>query len=91
MNVDQAKLNEPTLALLASISKENGLEHWKLYEKSVNQDKFKDWLAGLRDANPDQKICLFLDTLGAHTCDPSKDEMKRLGFRFIFNVPYSPQ
>ena len=28
MTVDQAKLNEPTLALLASISKENGLEHW---------------------------------------------------------------
>ena len=90
MTVDQAKLNEPTLALLASISKENGLEHWKLYEKSVNQDKFKDWLAGLRDANPDQKIYLFLDNLGAHTCDPSKEEMKRLGFRFIFNVPYSP-
>ena len=28
MIVDSAKLDEPTLALLASISKEKGLEHW---------------------------------------------------------------
>ena len=45
MTVDQAKLNEPTLALLAAISKEKGLEHWQLFPKSVNIAKFKEWLA----------------------------------------------
>ena len=44
MTVDQAKLNEPTLALLASISKEKGLEHWQLFPKSVNVTKFSEWL-----------------------------------------------
>ena len=91
MTVDQAKLNEPTLALLASISKERGLEHWQIFPKSVNTAKFKEWLAGLRAANPNEKICLFLDNLGAHTCDASTKEMRRLKFRYIFNVRYSPQ
>ena len=39
--VDEAKLNEPTLALLAGISKEKGVEHYKIYPKSVNMAKFK--------------------------------------------------
>ena len=91
MSVDQANLNEPTLALLAGISKDKGLEHYQIFQRSVNVDKFKEYLAGVRAANPDKKICLFMDNLGAHTSKKSKSEMKRLGFRWIFNVPYSPE
>ena len=32
-----------------------------------------------------------MDNLSAHKSDKSKAEMARLGFRFIFNVPYSPE
>ena len=59
--VDAAKLNEPTLALLASISKEKGLEHFQIFEKSVDIPKFKEWLRELRRQNTDDKICLFMD------------------------------
>ena len=48
MTVDQALLDEPTLALLCGISKENGLEHFQIFEQSVNVDKFKEYLDGLR-------------------------------------------
>ena len=91
MTIDQANLNETTLALLAGISKANGLEHYQIFEKSVNTEKFKEYLAGVRAANPDKKICLFMDNLGAHTCDASIEEMKKLKIRWIFNVRYSPQ
>ena len=91
MSVDQANLNEPTLALLAGISKDKGLEHYQIFQRSVNVVKFKEYLAGVRAANPDKKICLFMDNLGAHTSKKSKAEMQRLGFRWIFNVPYSPE
>ena len=57
----------------------------------MNVDKFKEYLAGVRAANPDVKICLFMDNLGAHTSKKSRKEMQRLGFRWIFNVPYSPE
>ena len=38
--IDEARLNEPTLALLASISKERGLEHFRIFPKSVDIPKF---------------------------------------------------
>ena len=40
LSIDMARLDEPTLALLASISKENGLEHFQIFERSVNMVKF---------------------------------------------------
>ena len=67
--VDEAKLNEPTLALLAGISKEKGVEHYKIFEKSVNIAKFKEWLTILRDVTGDDKVALFMDQLSVHTSE----------------------
>ena len=91
VRVDTAKLEEPTLALLSGISKERGLEHHQVFERSVNVDKFKTYCQDLRAANGGEKICLFMDNLSTHTSERSKAEMKRLGFRWIYNVPYEPE
>ena len=88
--VDATKLNEPTLALLASISKEKDLEHFQIFEKSVDIPKFKGWLRELRRQNADDKICLFMDKLSCHTSKKAKATMRELGFRWIYNVSYSP-
>ena len=90
MTVDVAMLEEPTLAMLAGISKENGVEHFRVFELSVNVDKFIEYLDGVKSANPDDKICLFMDNLSAHTSERSKAAMRERGFRYIYNVPYSP-
>ena len=50
MTVDQAKLDELTLALLCGISKENGVEHFEIFEQSVNVEKFKQYLDGLHES-----------------------------------------
>ena len=42
--VDLVNLQEPTLTVLAAISKDKGLEFYRTYEKSVNTQKFKSWL-----------------------------------------------
>ena len=76
---------------MAAISKEKGLEHYKIYEKSVNTQKFKQWLGELREMNGDDKIALLLDNLPAHRSESARMEMAKLGFRAIFNVPYSPE
>ena len=91
MPSDLAHLNEPTLAVLSAISKEQGQEHFQIYDNSVNVIKFKQYLQELRDKNPTEKIAIFLDNLSAHQSEQSKVEGARLGFRFIFNVPYSPE
>ena len=89
--IDKAKLNEPTLAVLSGISKERGQEHYRIFEKSVNNAKFEEYLTGLRAANGDKKIALFMDKLSVHRSDASKAVMKRLGFRAIYCVAYSPE
>ena len=91
MPADLANLQEPTLAVLSAISKENGQEHYQVYKDSVNVQKFKQYLQELRAKNGDEKIALFLDNLSAHRSEKSKAEAAKLGFRFIFNVPYSPE
>ena len=53
-------------------------------------DRFIDYLTKFREANPDDKIALFMDNLSAHTSDRSKEAMRERGFRWIYNVPYSP-
>ena len=72
MAVDVAKLEEPTLALLCGISKEKGTEHFRIFENSVNVDKFIEYLDGLKAAEPDAKIALFMDNLSAHTSERAK-------------------
>ena len=59
--VHDAKLKEPTLALLSAISKEKGQEHFRIYEKSVDLPKFKAWLQELREHSGNDKVCLFMD------------------------------
>ena len=61
VRVDEALLNEPTLALLSAISKERGQEHFQIFDKSVNLTKFKEWLRKLRELNGEDKIILFMD------------------------------
>ena len=91
MSVDVTKIDEPTLALLSAISKEKGQEHYQIFEQSVNIDKFLEWLAGMKAASGEAKICLFMDNLGVHTSKRAKDEMRKYGFRFIYNLPYRPE
>ena len=61
VRVDEARLSEPTLALLAGISKENGLEHFRVFPKSVNIEKFKQYLQELSERNEGAKLALFMD------------------------------
>ena len=61
-----------------------------IFDFSVNVAKFKEWLVKLRTVAGEDRICLFMDQLSAHTSKQTKEEMKRLGFRYIYNVSYSP-
>ena len=76
LNVDIAMLEEPTLAMLCGISLEKGIEHHRVFDLSVNVDKFLEYLDGVKSAYPDEKICLFMDNLSAHTSERSKEAMR---------------
>ena len=90
VNIDKSQAYEPAMALLWGISKEKGLEFYMLFPKSVNIPKFKEYLVKLREVNGDAKICLFMDNLTTHTSPKTKAEMRRLNFRFAYNIPNAP-
>ena len=54
------------------ISKEEGVEQWKIFPKSVDTDKFLQYLDLVRKANGQKKICLFMDNLSVHKTRKAK-------------------
>ena len=56
----------------------------------MNVDKFVEYITILRTASGQDKICLFMDNLSAHTSERAKKAMREQGFHFVYNVPYSP-
>ena len=61
------------------------------FDKSVNTDKFIQYIQKLRFAHPFDQIALFMDRLSVHTCRRSRDQMAFLGFEVILNAVYSPE
>ena len=44
MKIDKASLNESPYAVISGISREKGIELFMLFQKSVNVEKFKEYL-----------------------------------------------
>ena len=61
-----------------------------LFPQSVNIPKFKEYLTKLREENGEEKICVFMDNLSTHTSKKTKETMRLLGIKSIYNIAYSP-
>ena len=80
-----------TMALLAGISEEQGLEHYMIKSRVISSDDFIEFLKVLRINNPKDQLTIFMDNLPAHKSRKVQDQLKELKMDQIFNVPYSPQ
>ena len=72
------------------ISYEKGLEHFQIFEKSVNIDKFIAYCKKLRKKNEHDKIALFMDNLSTHKSNTVLDWLDEHDIPVILSVPYSP-
>ena len=79
-----------TIAVLAAISKENGLDHVSIFKQSVNIPKFKEFLQDLRDKYFFEDICIYMDNLAVHRSNHVKERMDEMSIPYIFSPPYSP-
>jgi transposase len=79
------------LALLAAVSKEGGLEASVIFEKSVNSQRFIEFLNEIARLHEGSKVSIFMDNLAVHHSKMVQAHMKGLDIKSIFNVPYSPQ
>ena len=62
-----------------------------LFEKSVNQIKFKEFLLKLWQKYPFRKIAIVMDNLQVHKTKAVRKKMTELAIEQVWNVPYSPE
>ena len=90
IEIDLRGFSNKTIAVLAGISAEKGVEFAFTYEKSVNIEKFFNFLKRLRQKCPFEKIALFMDRLSVHTSKKAQKKMEFYGIEPIYNSAYSP-
>ena len=61
-----SKLKIVTTATIAAISAEHGMVHWMNFSKSVNTDKFMEFLEKIEKMFKKKSITLFMDNLRVH-------------------------
>ena len=88
--VDMQKTNMEPIAVVAAVSERYGVDLVMMFERSVNQHKFKEFLLKLRNKYPFRRMALVLDNLTAHKTKSVLKYMEEAGLKSIFNVPYSP-
>jgi transposase len=79
-----------TVASIVGISIENGPELVMSFNKSVNAEKFIEYLRALRALHPDKKLALFFDQLRVHTAKLCKPVYEELDIKWMHNSSYSP-
>ena len=82
--------HKKTIATIAAISQEKGVELVCNFPDSVNQDKFIKFLKKLRAQKPYVKMALFLDQLQVHKTTRVKECAAQLKIPLIYNASYSP-
>ena len=90
MRFDRNHLHKKTLATIAGISAERGIEIIRTHDFSINVDKFKQYLIGLRETNRSIKLAVFMDRLNVHRSAKIRELAHQLGIKLVFNASYSP-
>ena len=72
------------------MSEENGLEHYRIFDKSIDHVKFNSYLDDLSVENKHHSVAIFMDNLRVHTSPEVNLKLTELQFEKVFNVPYQP-
>ncbi len=66
------------------------VDHFAIYDRSVKNQDFSNFLIQLRSKFPNDSIALFMDNMSVHHSKISKEIYKTLDITPVFNVAYSP-
>ena len=89
--VDMQHFGKETLAVLAAVSKEYGVDMLMTFETSVNILKFKIFIDELRTKYFYEDICIYMDNLSVHRSRAVKERLDELSIAYVFGPPYSPE
>ena len=80
IEIDMKQISDPTRAVVVAASRENGVEFYMTFSRSVDKVKFKQFLDGMRELWPYSQVTLVMDNLSVHTSRDVKNKMDQLGY-----------
>ena len=83
-------LNDNPLAVLAGVSKEEGVVMVSIFEDSINKEKFKIFTNQIRSKYHKDKICFYFDNLSVHRSYDVRSHLETNNIPYIFCPAYSP-
>ena len=66
LKLDLKQFSKSTIATIASISFQSGVELVMNFSRSVDAKKFIKYLVKLRNLHPDKKLVIYMDRLSVH-------------------------
>ena len=91
IKINDSDLKVQTLALIAAVTKEDGLIDYSIYPNAINTESFHAFITQLTDKLGGGDYALFLDNLSVHKTKIAKHLFEKFNITEIFNVPYCPQ
>lgn len=70
---------------------ETGMDLFACHKKSINTEKYIDYLNDLRKLHKGKNIAIFCDNLSVHHNWYVKDKLEDLEIPCIYNAAYAPQ
>ena len=83
--------NIQSTAFLGVIAEGKGLVHYQLFKRSVDGEKFKEFIQTLAGVMEGQKWVLYLDNLQVHKTPAAKEMYRELNIPVIWAPKYQPQ
>jgi DDE superfamily endonuclease len=90
VKVTDQKITVKTMAVIAGISEDVGLETYMIVPKAIKTEEYLQFLGKLSSIYPDQRIILFIDNLSVHKTLEARAAYQTHRITPVFNVPYSP-
>ena len=76
-----------TMALVAAVSEDSGLEAFMIHPKAISATEFVQFVRSLSQKLEGREFSMFLDNLQVHKTSEVAEVCRQLGVQRIFNVP----
>jgi transposase len=90
ISVKESDARIKTVALIAAVSEDSGLEGFVIHPKSISTPEFVAFVQQLSDRFGGEEFCMFMDNLQVHKTEEVSPVCQERKVQKIFNVPYSP-
>ena len=88
--MDLKQVSPKSVAVIASISLNRGVELYNMHPRSINTPKFLVFIEDLRRKRWADDIALFVDRLSVHRTKAVRERLDELSIPLILNASYEP-